>query len=66
MAESLSRSQLTLSQKEREQICVNQRNLCADLYQLMILDSAVERGCRVQLLGLNAFVQKRGFTRWVS
>jgi len=30
------------------------------------LNTAVERGCRVQLLGLNAFVQKRGLTRWVS
>ncbi len=30
------------------------------------LDSAVERGCRVQLLGSNAIVQKRGLTRWVS
>ena len=30
------------------------------------LDSVVERGCRVQLLGLNALVQKRGLTRWVS
>ena len=30
------------------------------------LNTAVERGCRVQLPGLNAFVQKRGLTRWVS
>ncbi len=31
-----------------------------------ILDSAVERGCRVQLLGSNASIQKRGLTRWAS